>query len=307
MQETRAATARPAPARAPAQPAAAVGRLRGLQRARGNRYVGSLLGRVTRAQGVTRLQRAPAPAAPAAGQKPETKEQKTELTRDIFDQMKARTKDFMPAVCDRGRLPSVKEHNLVSEAMADAFGHCWIACHLGRTGVRRRGAWILGTGYELGREWLFGGPHNSLSEDYFNQSIGRRLSEKYPCVEACTLAAEAGMLRMHLGAEVCFTCEDKDYHKCSPPERGKLFLPERWEKGGEGGEPPATLSLDEKVRMIEVVLTGKLRYGNLETIKRVMKAATPEERKIIRERMLPTVLKLEKDDVWKVNNALAGS
>jgi hypothetical protein len=94
----------------------------------------------------------------------------------------------------------------------DAFGHCWIGCE----GTRQCGGpqtFILGLGREVSREWesrTGGAPHDSLSQDLSNQTIGRVGSVKEgTCFSICDDLHKSGLLNLTAPKRTCVDCANQ--------------------------------------------------------------------------------------------------
>jgi len=102
----------------------------------------------------------------------------------------------------------------------DAFGHCWMACE----GSRRCGTFAtaeLGIARELGREYLYGGPHDSFKQDTANQATGRDLSHSPGrCYTLCDAAYRARRLDLSAPVRTCVNCanqaDGESAANCSP-------------------------------------------------------------------------------------------
>ncbi|MGC2399006.1 MAG: DUF4157 domain-containing protein [Acidobacteriaceae bacterium] len=94
----------------------------------------------------------------------------------------------------------------------DAFGHCWIACE----GTRQCGGpqtFTLGLGHEVSREWesrTGGAPHDSLTQDLSNQTIGRVGSVKEgTCFSICDDFHKSGHLNLSAPKRTCIDCANQ--------------------------------------------------------------------------------------------------
>lgn len=82
-----------------------------------------------------------------------------------------------------------RTHAPVPSRVWDAFGHCLMACE----GTKKCGATVtamVGKAREFGREYLFGGPHDSYEQDTNNQTLGRSFGGgSRDCYDACSEAS----------------------------------------------------------------------------------------------------------------------
>ncbi len=83
--------------------------------------------------------------------------------------------------------------NVVPSNYYDAFGHCWSGCQVSRDcgGLcGNPGIWR-----EIGREYFYGGDHDSFWQDWRNQNEGvRRSGDEGSCYGICEDAIESGEL-----------------------------------------------------------------------------------------------------------------
>lgn len=125
----------------------------------------------------------------------------------LFPSMRSLTFDtWIPKACARSTT------KILHSREWDAFGHCWIACE----GTRQCGgpqSFGYGLGREISREWeshTGGQPHDSLTQDISNQTIGRAASVKEgTCFSICDGLHQSGLLNLTAPEATCVDCANQ--------------------------------------------------------------------------------------------------